>query len=193
LVVLEESGMKRQLTQVISELDHAQARLDALAENISNNCWSKRKDPQSWSPAECVAHLNLTSEAFVPRIRKAIEEARQLPRAQGEYKRDLLGKMFGGMVGPMPKIAGFRIGRVKTPAPFVPSGELPKNIILAEFKRLQMLLSGMAGESDELALDKVKVVSPFGEKIRYNCYSALVMIPRHQERHLEQAELAATE
>ena len=70
---------------------------------------------------------------------------------------------------------------------------MPKNVILAEFKRLQMLLSGMVREGDELALDKVMITSPFGGKIRYNCYSAFVMIPRHQERHLEQAELVWAE
>lgn len=181
--------MKRQLTGVIKDLDHAQARLEALAENISNDRWSKRNDPMRWSPAECVAHLNLTSEAFIPRIRKAIEEARQLPRSDGEYKRDLLGRMFGSMVGPMRKIAGFQLIRVKTLPPFVPSGELPMNVTLAEFKRLQTQLADMVRESDGLQIDKVRITSPFGEKIHYNCYSAFVMIPRHQERHLEQAEL----
>jgi hypothetical protein len=47
----------------------------------------------------------------------------------------------------------------------------------------------MARECDGLAIDKVQIVSPFGEKIRYNCYSAFVLLHRHQERHIQQAWL----
>jgi hypothetical protein len=42
-----------------------------------------------------------------------------------------------------------------------------------------------------LAIDGAKIVSPFGGRMKYNAYSALVIISRHQHRHLEQAEEAA--
>ena len=47
----------------------------------------------------------------------------------------------------------------------------------------------MATESDGLAIDKVKIISPFGEKIHYSVYSTYVILPRHEERHIQQAEL----
>ena len=72
--------MQRQIEKIISELDHAQARLDCLSDAVPDDRWSKRSDPSRWSVSECVAHLNLTATAYVPRIRKAIEEARKLPR-----------------------------------------------------------------------------------------------------------------
>ena len=71
----------------------------------------------------------------------------------------------------------------------MPTGDLPKQQLLAEFKRLQIDLANMARESDGLAIDKVAITSPFGEKIHYSCYSAFVLLPRHEERHIEQAEL----
>ncbi len=181
--------MRRELSQVIRDFEHAQTRLEKLAENVPDDRWTKRNDPARWSAAECVAHLNLTSAAYLPLIRKAIEEARQLPRPRrGPYKRDFLGWMFATMTGPLPSIGRARIGRVKTTADFVPTGNHPKQLVLAQFKRDQDQLIAMVHEGDGLALDKVLIRSPFGGKIRYNCYSAFTILPRHQERHLQQAE-----
>jgi hypothetical protein len=182
--------MQAQLGRLIDELEHAQARLDRLADTIPEDRWGKRSDPLRWSVAECVAHLNLTSAAYLPRIQKAIEQARKLPPSSDrKYKRDPIGWLFGKMVGPLPSIGKFRIGRVKTTPSFVPSGNLPKQELVAEFKRLQVELTNRTRECDGLAIDKVPITSPFGEKIHYNCYSALVLLPRHEERHIQQAEL----
>ena len=180
--------MKRQLSAIVRELEAAEARIGKLAEKIPDAVWTQRSDETRWSVSECIAHLNITSEAFIPRIRKAIEEARQLPPSTGEYKRDLLGALFGGAVGPMKKIGRFKLMRVKTPPAFVPNGQQPKNVSVAEFRRLQGVLTDLVRESDGKAIDQVRITSPFGEKIHYNTWSALVMIPRHQMRHIEQAE-----
>ena len=186
--------MNQQLAFLVAQLEHAQARLDRLGDLVPDDRWSKRNDSSSWSVGECVAHLNLTSEAYIPRIRKAIEQARALPpRHNGGYRRDTLGWLFGKMVGPLPKIGKARIGKVKTTPAFVPTGDFPKQHLLAEFKRLQLELMRLVRECDGLQIDKVKITSPFGEKIHYNCYSALVLLPRHEERHLQQAELVWSE
>jgi hypothetical protein len=182
--------MHSQIVDVIDAFEHAQARLDKFTDAIPDDRWSARNDPARWSPGECVAHLNLTNSAYVPRIRKALEEARKLPRADGrKYRSDMLGRMFSMMVGPLPKIGKVRIGRVKTTAPFVPTGSAPKPDLVAEFRRIQLELIAMAKESDGMAIDKVKIASPFGEKIHYSVYSAFIILPRHEERHIQQAEL----
>lgn len=180
--------MKRQLSQIIRGFEEAETRLGQLADIVPDELWVKRNEPERWSVAECVAHLNLTSDAYIPLIRQAIAEAKKLPGAEGRYRRDFVGAMFGSLVGPIPAIGKFRIGRVKTTAAFVPSGTQPKNVNLAEFKRLQVELSRLVREGDGLALDKVLITSPFGGKVRYNCYSALVLLPRHEMRHIQQAE-----
>ena len=77
---------------------------------------------------------------------------------------------------------------VKTTAAFVPTGAEPRETLLADFKRYQLDLLGMAQEGDGLPLGEVFITSPFGGRIRYNCYSTFVIVPRHQERHLDQAE-----
>ena len=181
--------MQAQLAKLIRQLDHAERRLEMLTDSVPGERWSVRTDPAHWSVAECVAHLNLTSEAYVPRLQKAIAEARQMPPMKGgNYRRDVKGWLLSSMMGPLPAIGKVRLGRVKTTPAFVPTGNEASNVLLAEFKRHQLELGRMLKESDGLQLDKVSIVSPFGEKMRYSCYSAFTILPRHQDRHLDQAE-----
>ncbi|MBA2707769.1 MAG: DinB family protein [Gemmatimonadaceae bacterium] len=182
--------MQNQLAKVVRGLKQAEARVEQLAKNTSEERWAARSDPSRWSVAECVAHLNLTSAGYIPRMRQAMVEARKLGAVDGEakYRRDFAGWMFSVMAGPLPSVAGKRIGRVKTMAAFVPAGNLSRQTILADFKRDHDQLVEMA-QADGLPLDKVWIRSPFGGRIRYNCYSAFVIVPRHDARHLDQAEL----
>jgi hypothetical protein len=180
--------VQQQLSDIIAEFEHAERRLTGLAESIPDDRWNVRRDPSAWSAAECVAHLNLTSEAYIPRIQKAIEEARKLPPHRGKYHRDFVGWLFAKLVGPLPKIGKRRIGKVKTTPSFVPTGDHPKQVTLAEFKRLQGEIMNLVKECDGLAIHKTKIVSPFGEKVSYNTFSTFHILSTHEERHLQQAE-----
>jgi hypothetical protein len=182
--------MHRQLADIIAQFDHAQTRVDKLVDEIADERWSLRNDPARWSVGECVAHLTLTNAAYEPRIRKAIEEARKLPRFdRRNYRNDFIGWLFGTLTGPLPTIGNMRIGRVKTRPAFVPTGTSPKQEVVADFKRLQMELTRMVKECEGLAIDKVKITSPFGEKIHYNLFSTFRILARHEERHIDQAFL----
>jgi len=182
--------LHRQIKEIIKAFDHAQSRFDKLADEIPEDRWAMRRDPARWSVGECVAHLNLTNAAYEPRIRKAIEEARKLPRVDGRrYKRHMIGWLFVALTGPLPTIGKVRIGRVKTMPDFIPAGSQSKQELVAGFKRQQLGLTSMARECDGLAIDEVKIRSPFGEKIQYNLFSTFRILSRHEERHIDQAFL----
>ena len=180
--------MQQQLSDIIGEFEHAQNRLDTLTQSIPDDRWNVRRHASAWSVAECVAHLNLTSAAYIPRIRKAIEEARALPPYRGRYHRDFVGWLFSKLVGPLPKLRKKRIGKVKTMPAFVPTGDHPKQMTVAEFKRMQLEIVSMVRECDGLAIHKTKILSPFGEKVSYNTFSTFHILSTHEERHLQQAE-----
>ena len=182
--------MQRQLADIVKAFETVQARLDRLADNIPDAAWEERTEPGHWSVAECIAHLNLTSEAYIPRTRAAIAEAKAMnaPKTP-KYRKDLPGGFFAMMVGPIPLLGKIRIGKVKTTNDFVPNGSHPKRSTLANFKRDQDTLIELTREGDGLPVDKVKIKSPFGEKISYNLYSAFVILHRHEHRHLDQAQL----
>jgi len=185
--------MQPQLATVIRSLESAQSRLRSLSDRISEQAWNKKPASGKWSAADCVEHLNLTSAAYVPLLRDALVEARRLGRgaSSARYHRDALGWFMSLMIGPMRHIGKFRIGRVKTTADFVPRGGQSREMLLSEFVRLQAELMTFVRDADLLLIDCVKIVSPFGGKMRYNAYSAIVIVARHQHRHIDQAEEAA--
>ena len=45
--------------------------------------------------------------------------------------------------------------------------------------------------AQDLPIDRVKMASPFDGRVKYNLYAAMTIVPRHQHRHLLQAERAA--
>jgi hypothetical protein len=184
--------MQKQLAAVIESLESAQARLRKLSDNISDGNWSKRPGPNRWSAADCVEHLNLTSRAYLPLLRDATARAREIGGGpQQHYRRDSLGWFMSMMIGPLHRLGKFKVGRIKTTAPFVPKGGQAPGQLLSEFVRLHADLVTLVRSADGLPLDHVKIVSPFGGRMKYNAYSALVIVARHEHRHIEQAEEAA--
>lgn len=177
--------MYLQLNAIVADLRAAERRLHALYEAVPAEAWSRRPSTKRWSPAECVAHLNLTSDAFLPLLRKGIEQARGFERTQRRYRRDPVGWLIWRAVTPTGRF------RTKTAAPFVPSGDRPPHALVADFERLQAEIIECVRSAEGLAIDRVRIASPFDPRAKYNVYAAMTIIPRHQHRHLLQAELAA--
>ena len=178
--------MHTQLESIIEAFSEATKRVDALARRLSPNEWSRRPAPERWSPIECVAHLNLTAEAFLPLIRDGLDRARRLQRrSPSRYRRDLRGWLIWRAVRTPGQF------RVKTPAAFVPAAHRPPIQTLAEFARLQADQTDCVQASDGLPIHKVLVASPFDARVKYSIYSALTILTAHQHRHLWQAEHAA--
>lgn len=119
--------MQRQLADIVRQFEDAGARLHRLADALPPDRWSRRNDPRRLSVAECVAHLNLTSRAYLPLIRRGLDE---LQAAQIRFVR----------------------------------------------------------AADGRPVDRVRITSPFDARLRYSLYSAFVILPRHQRRHIVQAE-----
>lgn len=174
--------MHRQLQAVADELVAAQSRLHRLADSTSEEPWSRRADPDRWSAGECVAHLNLTAAAYLPLIREALEEAAGLGGgAPARLRRDPTGWLLWRQAGPPVRF------RVRTTAPFVPTGTEPLDRLLATFDRLQAEQLECVSQADGRSIERVKITSPFDPRLRYNLYACLTILPRHQERHVWQA------
>ena len=170
---------------VEEELDAASRRARALVDGTEGRLFTVRPNPTSWSAAECLSHLSISTEMFLPPLRQAIDAARAKDlRGGGEPKMDMLGRVLRWFLEPPMR------SRVKTTAPFVPRSVRAKSEALAEFTGFQTKLKALLNEVRELDTRKMRIVSPFDKRIRYNVYSAFLIITAHQRRHLWQAEQA---
>jgi DinB superfamily len=177
--------MHPQLQAVVDEFEHAQIRLRSLARAVPEEAWPRRPDQGRWSVAECVSHINLTSAAYVPLLRKSITNGRLLDGPSPErHRRDVVGWLLWKTAGPPVRL------RVKTTALFIPQGTGAPLELINEFDRLAKEQIACVREADGLPLGRIKVTSPFNARLKYNLFACLTILPRHQHRHLWQAEQA---
>lgn len=177
--------MHPQLASVIQELDSARDRLHALAGTIGEADWNRRPQPDRWSPAECVAHLALTAQAFLPLIDEAL--GRAYSRGSGvkrRLRRSIAGWLIWRGMGPPARF------RSKTASRFVPSSAIPKAESVQRLDELNDELADRVRRADGYPIDRVRLVSPFNRRVKYDVYSAFTILVRHEHRHLWQAEQA---
>jgi len=177
--------MHPQLEKIIADFGAASERLRRISTSYTHEDWSRAPEPGSWSAAECVAHLNMTAEAFVPLLTEAYARARALGgTTPARLRRDILGWLIWRSTKPGGKI------RVKTTPSFIPLRSYDKGQLERDFARLQTTQVELVRAADGLPIHRVKTVSPFAERLSYSVYSALTILSAHQHRHLGQAERA---
>ena len=176
--------MNSQLQAIAAALDDAGERVRLLLADVPAERWTLRPEPGRWSAAECVAHLNLSSEAVLPLLRAAVGEAAPAP-APVRYRRDALGWVVWRAMAPSGGL------KSRTSPTFEPRVIDAPGDLVADFIRLQTGLTACVADAEGRRIDHVTLRSPFDSRVTYTLYSALTLVPRHQHRHLLQAERAA--
>jgi hypothetical protein len=169
------------------ELRAATDRARALAKGLDEQAFACRPVPQRWSPAECVAHLNLTTRVFLPVIDDALARGRASGRQPtGRYRRDLVGFLLAQSLEPPPRF------RMPTTVPFVPSEVKSRDEVVGEFVVLQEELIRRVEQASGLDLNRLRLASAFNPRLKYNLFSCFHVLAAHERRHLWQAEAAAS-
>ena len=173
------------IEELEKELNQATARAWSLVSSTDGRLFTVRPTPSSWSAAECISHLSISAESFLEPVRKVIEEARAKGMtSKRPPKMDLLGRVLKWFLEPPIR------QRVKTTARFVPKSVRAKAESFGEFAALQAKLTDLLQEARAFDLNRMKIVSPFDKRVRYNLYSAFRILVAHERRHLWQAEQA---
>jgi hypothetical protein len=173
-----------QLEAIIVDLNAARRRVEALAA-LPRVAWTHRPGPDAWSATQCLAHLNLTSEAILPLMAAGLIEARKAPRrAPVPYRRDAVGWAIWMAMAPEGGV------KIKTVPTLEPPPAARFDLVAARFDELQAAIVAQVGEAEGLAIDQVQLPSPFDPRVTYNLYAIFTLTPRHQHRHLQQAERA---
>ncbi len=177
--------MHPDLTVITDQLLAAQAEIHRLAASVDDTTWTTRPAPTSWSMGECIGHLTLTTEAFLPAMREQLQrpEARAR-RAPARMRRSILAWILCRALEPPAR------QKYPTTSAFVPDEAMPKAETLALYDRSQDALLAMIRLGDGLDLTRVELVSPFDARLHYSFFSALHIDAAHQRRHIWQATKA---
>jgi hypothetical protein len=141
--------------------------------------------PGSWSAAECLQHLSLSSDAYFPVWQQVISTAGpRKAEMNAPYRIDFWGRLLCWILEPPARI------RSKTPAPFQPIDCGKVDEVLDQFLEKQERIVAAIRRCRGRAIDQVRISSPIDSRIRYSIWSSFVVNAAHQRRHLWQAEQA---
>lgn len=179
------SSGSAQIGTLLSGLRETTRSAETLFAGKSTKQLSASPGGKGWSAAQCLAHLNLTNRAYLPLIDACLQEMqRQNLRGDGPFRMTWNARLLNWWLEPPSRL------RLPT-APFAePPRQLIPSDVLAEFGQVNEQVAHQLEASRGCALDRVKMASPFAKKMQYNVYSAFVLIPTHNRRHLWQAARA---
>jgi len=179
--------MHPDLARVASEFDEAQARMHRLAESVDDAQWVRRPAAGRWSIDECVAHLTLTNERYLPIFAEVLDAAPQLDDASRPMRPDMTGRLLAWLMEPPVRF------RLSTAPTFEPPSSAGRATTVALFDAMQARLQDQIREMDGFDISTVRLASPFNAKVRYSAFSALRILAAHERRHLWQAEQVRTQ
>lgn len=175
-----------QLIAVREDLRLAEERLRRLSGALGEEDWLRDAPGGGWSAGACIEHLNLVTEAMLPRLREGIEKARALQQeGRPRLRKGLIGWMLSAGSGPG------RGMRIRTATAFDPHRLPTPGEILERWQALLADQLALIEDSHGLPLDRVRMISPVDGRFSYNLYAALCILPAHHLRHIQQAEKAA--
>lgn len=171
----------RQLLEEIAEVDR---RAREVAGGLSRDqlLW---RPGDAWGVGDCLEHLAVTAELYVPRVRSAVEAMRASgrtapPPGEGErpWKRTLAGRFL---------LAGVT-GRRKLPAPkaFRPP-ETPRQDVFDGFLAGQRQVEELVRAADGLPITRIRFATPVSSLLRLHAGEAFEILEAHARRHLDQA------
>jgi hypothetical protein len=170
-------ALSPQLSSIARELNEVNTGWKTLLANLPKEKLWQRPAKGGWSVGECIDHLTTTTKQMLPAIDKVVLNT---PRGDGPYKMDLKGKLLVWFMEPPYRM------KSKTVASFEP--HTSDKDVLAEFLVSQDIALAALRRCNGLDLNQMKIVSPVDERMSYNAYAALKLLPAHQRRHLWQAQ-----
>lgn len=143
---------------------------------------NRKADAQSWSAGQCLRHLNVYSEYYIPAIRKCVETGKKgnnenfKPGWLGNYFTDLMRVENNGRVKK----------KMKSPANAVPADSVDALKELEIFIEFQHQLLDLISRMSALDLNQRMSIS-ISKLIRLKLGDVLLFFVEHEGRHMLQA------
>jgi hypothetical protein len=158
------------------------AAAQQLCAGMSEDQLSWRPQPHCWSIAENLAHLRMTTEAFLPPVDSAIAAAQKLKlQREGPSSLSLYGRLFvWGMESPT-------LIKMRAPQALRPQLQRTPSTELEFFLLSQAAVRQRIAETQGLNLTAFRFSSPTASYIRINLLEFFLACNAHARRHLRQA------
>lgn len=176
------------MTDLAAPYLDARDRLLALTDGMTHEAYNAKPAASSWSAGECVVHLNVVSQGYLPVLEAAVSDP-GAPRGAGPFRYGWFGRLFVKSLRPgtrpMPTAAA-----MKPPDTDGLRSEIDMDHTLAVFRADTDRFLAVIEQSAGLDLARIKVRSPFLRLMRFPVGVFLEAFGQHALRHVGQAERA---
>ena len=140
-----------------------------------------KESPESWSILECLEHLNLYGDFYIPEIGKVITNSKT--KSELLFKSGLIGNYFAESMLPKTKLNKMKTFKDKNPL----NSNLNRNTI-DRFINQQIKLLDLLNKSRTVSLNKEKTPITLTRLIKLKLGDTFRFVINHNIRHLKQIE-----
>lgn len=144
-----------------------------------------RKKRDSWSILECIEHLNLYGDFYLPEIEKQIKKSRH--KTSEEFKSGFLGDYFAKSMLPKENLNKMKTFKDKNPI-----GSSLHLDTLNRFLSQQNQLIKLLEQAKKVNLNKTKTAISITKLIKLKLGDTFRIVIYHNQRHILQAEKIVT-
>ncbi|ANQ48021.1 DinB family protein [Flammeovirga sp. MY04] len=178
--------MKIQYTELLDQLKKdVQNNLEILQKitDFSEEELNRRSHEKSWSVLECLYHLNLYGEIYIPLLSDAIKKSDKTQKKS--FKSGMIGNYFTKLLSPKNNI-------IKNPMP-APSDKNPigsqLDLTVLEIRKQQLEeLQSLLNQSEGLNLENIKIPISISRFIRLKTGDTFRFLIAHDARHFIQCQ-----
>lgn len=166
----------------MAELQAADQRAMALARGLSAEQLNWQPRPDKWSVGQCLEHLCISGEVYMPPIASALRHRQPSPVAE------IRPGWFGGWF----------IRNYIAPSPHSKTAKAPRKIrpvlgvvdpsVLDRFLAMNRELRALIERAAPYDVNRIRFANPFVPLIRFTVGTGLEIMSKHEDRHLLQAE-----
>ena len=140
-----------------------------------------RLSDDSWSPLECLEHLNRYGDFYIPEITNKMAASKTVP--QSTFNPGILGNYFAKSMLPKEKP-----NKMKTLRTMNPMGSELNLDVVKEFIKQQQQLLELLIKAENVNLEKTKTGISISKWIRLKLGDTFRFVVYHNARHISQAD-----
>ncbi len=144
-----------------------------------------KENETSWSILECLEHLNLYGNFYLPQIESKIKNSST--KTEIEFKSGILGNYFAKSMLPKEKLNKMKTFKDKNPL----NANLDK-MVIDKFINQQIKLLDLLNQSRNVSLNKVKIQTSISSLIKLKLGDTFQFYINHIVRHLTQIDRIKT-
>lgn len=173
-----------QSEKLIEQLSTQTSQIINQAEELKTFDWNTltwKENEISWSILECLEHLNLYGDFYLPQMENKIKISGTKPEL--EFRSGFLGNYFAKSMLPKEKLNKMKTFKDKNPL----NAALDKSVI-DKFLSQQNQLLDLLNQAKKVSLNKVKIQISISSLIRVKLGDTFQFFINHMIRHFKQID-----